>query len=255
LKKGITDSSCEQQDIPTTIMYQNMSKEEQEQLRDDFFDAARNDDLDFMIQCINKGIDAETTIENSILKYEAFFVREKTTTLQIACANGYFDMVQYLTNDCHVNVETSGIDEYTALLYAADYGHLEIARYLTNVHRANVEAVSMQGNTALHIVVKKGDLEMVQFLTKECNANIETKNKYDGWTPLHTAISHGNISIVQYLIDECHADMTAITNEGENVFDIASGTNHPMNVMVDFVVYLLQALKWKGSGKRKRSDE
>jgi ankyrin repeat protein len=236
-----------------------MLYDEQKRLDNVLFDAAYNGNLNWIMKCIQNGIDVEG-------RYYSGW-----TALHMASQNGHLKIVQYLTKQCNANIETKNNNGQSALLYAVENDRLDIVQYLTKYCNANVESKNYDGHTALHIACHKGHLSIVLYLIQECNANVDAiddegwRNAVDlylaaidgnlnklmecirngvdvetqthfGWTALHFATYCGKIPIVQYLIDVYHVDITITTNKGETAFDVACLSKFRN----DFVMYLLQ---------------
>lgn len=92
-----------------------------------------------------------------------------------------------------------------------------------------------RGNTVLHLaaVNYSGDskvaCQIMSYLLKLCKNLIEVKTSRGGWTPLHCAVGHGNLDLLILLI-QAEADIKAVTNNGENIRDLAKQFGHE-NVM------------------------
>jgi ankyrin repeat protein len=158
----------------------------------------------------------------------------------------YFDAVRNGNLNCIKECINNGIpvdilhDGYTALNLAIYHGKLEIVQCLIINCNANIETQDKYGDTALHCAVYMGYLKVVRFLIKECNANVETKTRHGHSALLH-AINCSMMPIVEYLIHECCVDITAISNTGNTVFDLA----HRNDQLNDFVLIILKFYRCK----------
>ena len=81
----------------------NKNKTEQWQVAKDFFDAARDGDLDKVKECLSKGVGAEAKTDSGL------------TALHYASDKGHLEIVQYLIETCHVDMEAKDNDGETAL--------------------------------------------------------------------------------------------------------------------------------------------
>ena len=65
-----------------------------------------------------------------------------------ASSKGYLDIVRYLHETCHVDVETKDNNGRTPISIASLNGHLDIVRYLHETCHADVE--TKDNNDVLH---------------------------------------------------------------------------------------------------------
>jgi ankyrin repeat protein len=150
-----------------------------------------------------------------------------TAAFYYACKNGDLEMLTYLTQECHANVETKHkYSGETALHFTSRSGNFKVVQYLTKECHAIVETTNGAGLTASSLAIKFGHRKIHQYLTeqetmKTCfftaaqNGNlasliecvnkgvyIETKNIL-GETALHFSVRNGHLSIVKYLLQDC----------------------------------------------------
>ncbi|XP_059621409.1 protein fem-1 homolog CG6966 [Phlebotomus argentipes] len=129
-----------------------------------------------------------------------------STPLVIACRNGHYDVVQYLFQKCHVDVEQSGIvtfdgetiDGAPPLWCAAAAGHDHIVKLLMK-HGANVNSTTRTNSTPLRAACFDGHYNIVTYLVSH-GADIEVANRH-GHTCLMIACYKGHFNIAQYLLD------------------------------------------------------
>ena len=140
--------------------------------------------------------------------------------LRRASGSGRLDMVQHLIETYGVDPEAKHQNGCTPLHYAVRRS-LEIVQYLIEVCHVNVEAKEiLSGRTPLHVACGFGkNLEIVQYLVETGHADLEAKD-HRGWTVLHHAGCGNHFEIVQYLIHTCHVDVEAKDNEGLTVLQI-----------------------------------
>lgn len=93
------------------------------------------------------------------------------TPLVIACRNGHFDVVQYLFNKCHADVEQTGsvtfdgetIEGAPPLWCAAAAGHFGIVKLLVK-NNANINSTTRTNSTPLRAACFDGHYEIVKYL-------------------------------------------------------------------------------------------
>ena len=60
------------------------------------------------------------------------------TPMICASAKGHLDVVKYLHEECHADVETKDICGETPIICATDDGHIKVVKYLHEECHANV---------------------------------------------------------------------------------------------------------------------
>ena len=142
-----------------------------------------------------------------------------------AAANGHLEVIKYLFEQCHANVEANDGNGETHLFIASSNGHLDIIKYLHETWHANVDARHSRGWNPLSIASAKGYLDIVKYLCEQCHANVETKIN-GGWTPISIASQKGHLEIVKYLYETCHADIETKDIFGHTPINNASCNGH-----------------------------
>jgi ankyrin repeat protein len=209
----------------TAKPYPSMSAHERNELRDKLFQAIEKGNLRKVKGLIKQDFDLESTTRIG-----------GNTALHHACWYGQLEIVQYLIETCHVDTESKGVHEWTALFVAIKEGHSDIVRYLIDTCHVNTEAKDNVGNTPLHIASREGRIKIVKYLIETSHVNIDAKNN-DGWTALLHASYNGHLDTVQYLIETCHADTNAkTTSDGRDALHHASSSGSCLVVR-----YLIEA--------------
>jgi ankyrin repeat protein len=134
---------------------------------------------------------------------------KRSTALQLAAGNGYFEMVKiliYIDNNAHVNAaafDPAPFREYnlTALQAAAKGGHLRIVKLLLE----NEASTGGRGWTPLSITAGGGYMDIIRLLLE-----YEDDFKTNGTTALNAASGNGRIDVVKLLLDR-GADVNAHT--------------------------------------------
>lgn len=117
------------------------------------------------------------------------------------------------------DVNTRGLDQWTALHFAANEGHLEVARELLRHAEVEREAGSTIQRTPLHLASIRGHTGIVRLLLAAgCDKNCKD---FDENTPLHCASEFGHFECIIFLIKEAGADPSIKNKFGYSPSDIA----------------------------------
>jgi len=113
-----------------------------------------------------------------------------------AAMHGSLSVVQRLAKVCDVHcVEKSS--GRTALHKAAFWGHIQVIEFLVNECKLNVNAVDFNGDTALHDAVRFGHKAVVEALLK-AGTNTSIKNR-EGQCVLEVARKYNQAEMIQLL--------------------------------------------------------
>ena len=162
-----------------------------------------------------KGSKAEASDgHKNIIRYFASIISpgQLAYILLSAIVNGgNLDIVKYLIEQCHCDVNIQDEDGGTALHYACVTGHLNIVKYLVEECHCDVDIQSEKGRTALIFACENGHLNIVKYLVEECHCNVDIQDK-NGKTALHYACmdDYLDIDIVKYLVEKCKATITDV---------------------------------------------
>lgn len=180
-------------------------------------------------------------------------LRQQSSPLHFACANGKIETVRQLLTIHHLNVNQHGINHLTPLLTAILSNQLVVAQYLISEAHANVNSLDANSNSILHFACETKSPELLTYLlTQKLNSSLLNaqnckgytplsvaaycgqlamvqaliakgalidRHDYDGLTPLHSALSQGHLSVAQYLIEK-QAVLTALTHDGASIIDV-----------------------------------
>ena len=111
-----------------------------------------------------------------------------------------YQVVPWLTNRTHEQIEENVAKSVTALHCAADSGHLSIIEHLLKNFDGDINPPTRDGLTPLHCAAQEGHLDIVSYFTAKLddpNPSIVSKDKLDGRTPLHLAAQNGYLPIVK----------------------------------------------------------
>lgn len=130
---------------------------------------------------------------------------EGCSSLFIACKRGNTEIVEYLIEHCHADIEMKGIYEVaddhsihyvTPLWCASVCGKIDVVKCLVK-HGGDVNSLSDTGSTPVRSACFMANLEIVKFLT-EHGANIQ-KTNYNGGTCLINAIQ--SVPLCEFLLE------------------------------------------------------
>lgn len=124
-----------------------------------------------------------------------------------------------LTREKAIDINSTLLDDWTALHLAANEGHQEVVKVLIDFG-ANIEAETRMNRRALHIACIRGNLEVVRILLA-VNAEKNPKDK-DFYTPLHFASENGYNDIIKILL-EYGASPNVKNYQGNTPLDICLG--------------------------------
>ncbi len=245
-----------------------MASSSYQKLLEEFFDAARNDDVATLRRILPKISNGNDPVNATDA--------DGDTALHIAAREGSDEAVSYLlengadidiTNDegetAREVADNNGNDSIVDLIdghepseedeeptqedlindlvsAAGENKNLDDVKKILPQIKEGIDAKDDGGDTALCAAAVQGNLDIVKYLL-ENKANIATKNT-DGETALHAAAREGNADVVKYLL-AVGADTTALDDSDETACDKARDNGH------DDIVALLQEWSLLGSSK------
>ncbi|ETP27784.1 serine/threonine protein kinase [Phytophthora nicotianae P10297] len=133
--------------------------------------------------------------------------------LRLGATGGHLELVQYVAEECGVDVNTARNDGDTALMMAASNGMMRVIRYLIYQCHEDVNATNYNGDTALMRAASNGKIEVVRSFIEECGVAVNTTNK-DGETALMKAATYGRFEIVKYLAVKCGLKTSVTSKDG-----------------------------------------
>ena len=117
------------------------------------------------------------------------------------------------------DVNTKGLDSWTALHFAANEGRLEVVKELLKAGEIEIDAMSSILRTPLHLASIRGHIHIIRALV---NAGVNKNVKdFDENTPLHYASEYGHFETIIYLVKEAEVDPIAKNKFGYSPSDIA----------------------------------
>ena len=168
------------------------------------------------------------------------------TPLIAACSNDHLDMVKYLVETCHADVNLPDSRGDTSLTWACFRASMSVSMYLCEVNNLDVNiADRYNGNTALHYAVwyrkdsgytqlhwacgYRGDVTEVLRLVYVRGLTINVQDN-DGNTPLHIACSNRHSDIVETLM-LAGADETITNDDGKTPAQMAEGYSYLLKLL------------------------
>ena len=136
----------------TVTLNELKSSEQNENLIEEFLDAAKNGSLDIVKKCIANGVDKEATNNRGY------------TSLHISSDNGHLEIVKFLIETCQVNKEAQSNGGWTALHFASYNGDLDMVRYLIETSHADKEKRTNSGQTAHDFALKNNKSSIAEYL-------------------------------------------------------------------------------------------
>ena len=168
---------------------------QQTEINDQLFTAVKNNDLQAVTECIEKGADVNAKVSEYVYYYSSY------TPLHFACENeNGLEIARFLIkNGADVNAKDEDNESPLHIACRNEKG-LEIARLLIE-NGADVNATDKYDETPLHYACgNENGLEIVKFLIVN-GADVNATDKYDE-TPLHFACKNENgFEIAKLLIE------------------------------------------------------
>ena len=181
------------------------------------------------------------------------------SALLFAAQAGHANIVQYLIEDCEMDINESDEEGHSALHLAADGGYTDVINVLFEhdeliknckdkhgrlpIHYAvqnghfkatellvekgqDYKAVDNKGSTPLHLAAFFGLLSILDFLMKLDGVVVDVLDRHGG-TPLHYACQEGSMQVVEALISKYSANAKLEDyDNGITPLHLAAGNGH-----------------------------
>jgi ankyrin repeat protein len=121
--------------------------------------------------------------------------------------------------DLVADINTKGLDNWTALHFAANEGYLEIVKELLTHSDIEKEPLSTILRAPLHLAASRGHTNIARALIQS-GADKNVKD-FDENTPMHHASEFGHMECIIYLVKEGDADPFQKNKYGYTPSDIA----------------------------------
>lgn len=127
--------------------------------------------------------------------------------------------LNYILDQCSIDLTQVDTQGYTALHHAARYGNLESVKKLVLKAPKLIDVAARSGETALHAAAQNNHLECVRFLLKNgADLNLTTAM---GVNPLMAAVFLGHQEIALELLNHATIDLENCLEGGTSVFHLA----------------------------------
>lgn len=136
---------------------------------------------------------------------------EGSLPLHNAAAGGSFEIVRYLVEELHTDVNILDANQVTALHFASGRGFLPIVEFLLQ-QGADVQLRTNAGSTPIIDSAFSRNLELTKLLVQH-GSDVRDENEF-GVSALHYAARNGDVEFIQYLLDN-GADLYAESGAGE----------------------------------------
>lgn len=145
-----------------------------------------------------------------------------TTPLIESVSYGFFDIAQFLIDECNCNVNKKNEQCMSALYMASEGGHIDTVKLLLN-NKADVSQCNDNGESPLFVACKGGHKAIVELLLQN-KANVSQCNVY-GNSPLSVACEGGHTDIVNLLLHN-NANICLCNKDREPPLNIACEGGH-----------------------------
>ena len=122
------------------------------------------------------------------------------SALLIAAQNGHVNIVQYLIDDCEMDINDTDEDGCSSLHFAAHDGYTDVINELFQHQELKKNYADKNGRLPIHYAAQNGHFKAVELLV--INGQDYKAGDKKGSTPLHLAAYCGHLSILNYLMKQ-----------------------------------------------------
>ncbi|XP_050508860.1 alpha-latrocrustotoxin-Lt1a-like [Diabrotica virgifera virgifera] len=144
---------------------------------------------------------------------------QKYTLIHKAARIGAFKVLQYLVEDCKMDVNVSDVDGNLPVHLAAEFGRVDILMYLKE-KGANLSISNNKKHTLVHAAAQSGNLEVVQYLVEDCKMDVNVCDIH-GNLPSHWAAFCDKVGILCYF-ESIGIDLNQYNNYGQTLVHLAA---------------------------------
>ena len=117
------------------------------------------------------------------------------------------------------DINTRGLDQWTALHFAANEGRLDVVKELLSHPDIEKDPCSSIMRTPLHLAAIRGHTNIVRSLI--ASGSDKNAKDFDENTPMHYASEFGHFECIIFLVKEAFADPMSKNKFGYSPSDIA----------------------------------
>ena len=143
------------------------------------------------------------------------------TILEVACANGHFEVAEMLFV-AGADVAMTSDGDWSPLNVASANGFVDLVKLLLS-KGADVKVADKNGRTPLNHASHQGHVDVVKLLL-DAGADLTTPDKH-GWTPLNLASWNGHTEVVELLLNK-GVSLSTTTQDGWTPLNLASSNGH-----------------------------
>jgi ankyrin repeat protein len=144
--------------------------------------------------------------------------------LSSAALGGHLQVVEYLVREAGANKGCVGRGGQTPLVVAVEKCRVQIVKFLLDGPHIDVNARTAEGRGALDFACRAGNLEMVKLLVA-AGARVNPQDSKE-WGALSSAAYGGHLQVVKYLVDEAGADDRCVDRDGNTPRMVAADKGH-----------------------------
>ena len=157
----------------------------------------RNGCMEIVKIMMNKLPDSNRTVDEFLFAKN----RDGQTCFQVACVNGYLNIVEYFLKEKKIKqfIEHHDNNLNTCLHLATENGHSTVVNLLLE-HNVDFLAKNEENFTALDLSCRKGFFEISKSIINEYPIYNENENTNE--FPLHTACNEGAYEVVKLILQK-----------------------------------------------------
>uniref|UniRef100_A0A6P7GEX0 Uncharacterized protein LOC114338418 n=1 Tax=Diabrotica virgifera virgifera TaxID=50390 RepID=A0A6P7GEX0_DIAVI len=165
---------------------------------------------------------------------------QKQTLVHRAVASGDFKILQYLVEDCKMDVNVADVDGKFPVhnIYMRD--NIDILKYLKD-KGANLSISNNQKQTLVHKAAKSGGLKVLRYLVEDCKMDVNVAD-VDGKFPVHNIYMRDDIDILKYLKDK-GANLSISNNQKQTLVHKAAKSQQSKSGGLKVLRYLVEDCK------------
>ena len=151
---------------------------------------------------------------------------EDNTALLLACEKRRTDLVKILL-ESNADVNTAGEDDYTGLMIASGHGDMATVQSLLSTPGIDVNKTGWDGKSALLWAAERGHGQVVEFFVEQekerVDMNVQDSN---GYTALMWSADNGHVGCVSALLQHPDLDVNILDTDGHSALTWACDQGH-----------------------------